>query len=236
MFDQFLSLIKEYPYTIAPFLGLIPALIWLWFWLKEDIHPEPLKMITLSFLGGMVSVILVLPLQKIIYDYVGDSNYTSFFLWATLEEFFKFIMVYFIAISRRVTDEPVDTIIYMIVSALGFVALENTLFLVDQIHTGDLLGIVITGNMRFVGASLLHIITSGTVGIFMAISFYRSRTQKYIYILIGLLLAITLHTIFNISIMNGAEGNIFLVFGIVWVGIIAILLLFEKVKHITKIL
>lgn len=236
MFEQVVPFIKENPYILAPFLGLIPALIWLWFWLKEDIHPEPVKMITLSFLGGMLSVVLVLPLQKLIYDFAGTGDYTSFFLWATLEEIFKFSMVYFIALSRRVTDEPVDTIIYMIISALGFVAMENTLFLIDQIHTWDLIGLTKTGGMRFIGASLLHIMTSGTVGIFMAFSFYKSQIKKYIYIVCGLLVAIILHTLFNISIMNGAEGNIFLIFLVVWIGIIVLLLLFEKIKHITKIL
>lgn len=236
MFEQVVPFIKENPYILAPFLGILPALIWLWFWLKEDIHPEPVKMITLSFLGGMLAVVLVLPLQKIVYDLIGSSDYYAFFLWATLEELFKFIIVYFIALSRRVNDEPVDTIIYMIISALGFVAMENTLFLADQIHTWDLLGLAETGGMRFIGASLLHIMASGTVGIFMALSFYKSQKLKYIYITGGLVTAIILHTLFNISIMKQAEGSIFLVFGLVWIGIIALLLLFEKIKHITKIL
>ena len=227
-----LNLIQQYPFFLAFILGLIPALIWLWFWLKEDIHPEPAKMITLSFIGGMVAVILVLPLQQLIYDYVKTDEYTPFLLWATLEELFKFLMVYFIALSRRVTDEPVDTIIYMIVSALGFVALENTFFLIDQIHAGDLFGIIVTGNMRFIGASLLHIISSGTIGIFMAISFYKNQIQKNIYLVFGIVLAIALHTSFNISIMKISENNIFLTFGFVWIGIIALLIIFEKIKHL----
>src|SRR5574343_193644 len=118
-----LQLIQQYPFFLAFILGLIPALIWLWFWLKEDVHHEPAKMITLSFIGGMVAVILVLPLQQIIYDYLKTDEYTPFLLWASLEELFKFIIIYFIALSRRVTDEPIDTIIYMIVGALGVVAL-----------------------------------------------------------------------------------------------------------------
>ena len=40
-----LDFIQKYPFILAFILGLIPALIWLWFWLKEDIHPEPAKMI-----------------------------------------------------------------------------------------------------------------------------------------------------------------------------------------------
>lgn len=230
--QQFIETLQQYPFFISFILGLIPALIWLWFWLKEDSHPEPAKMITLSFLGGMVAVILVLPLQQIIYDNIKNDSYMPFLLWASLEELFKLIIIYFIALSRRVTDEPMDTIIYMIIGALGFVALENTFFLVDQIHAGDLLGVIITGNMRFVGASLLHIISSATIGIFMAISFYKSQIQKNIYLVCGIILAIALHTLFNISIMKSSDGNIFLTFGFVWIGIIGLLLAIEKIKHL----
>ncbi len=230
-----ISFIKSYPLVIAPILGLIPALVWLWFWLKEDIHPEPAKMLTLSFLGGMAAVILVLPLQRFVYDYIKDENFWAFFIWASLEELFKFGMVYYIALKRRVNDEPVDSIIYMIVSALGFVALENTFFLVDLIHSGDFFGVFITGNMRFVGASLLHIISSGTIGICMALAFYKTKAKKYLYTFFGILIAIILHTSFNIYIMNDTTNNIFLLFGMVWIGIIALLLLFERVKHIKTI-
>ena len=58
---MFLDFLQQYPFILAFILGLIPALVWLWFWLKEDIHPEPAKMITLSFIGGMVAVLFVLP-------------------------------------------------------------------------------------------------------------------------------------------------------------------------------
>ena len=98
-----LNFIQQYPFILAFLLGLIPALIWLWFWLKEDIHPEPAKMITLSFIGGMLAVVFVLPLQQIIYSYVREQNLLAFTLWAILEETFKFGFVYFIALRNKTT-------------------------------------------------------------------------------------------------------------------------------------
>ena len=226
-----LSFIKNYPFILAFLLGLLPALIWLWFWLKEDRHPEPLKMITLSFLGGMLAVLFVLPLQKVIYDYIKGEYVLSFTLWAAIEELFKFIIVYFIALrNKKVTDEPVDNIIYLIISALGFVTLENTLFLIDPIKTGDILGTIINGNLRFVGASLLHIMSSATIGIFIALAFYKNSLEKKLYLISGIISAIVLHSAFNLFIINQKGGNIFLIFGIVWTGIVLLLLLFEKVK------
>ena len=227
-----LTFLKQYPFILAFIIGLIPALVWLWFWLKEDSHPEPAKMITLSFLGGMLAVVFVLPLQKLVYDYIQNQETLSFILWASIEEIFKFAFVYFIALRNKVTDEPVDNIIYLIVSALGFVTFENTLFLIDPIKSGDVIGTIISSNMRFVGASLLHVMSSATIGICMGLSFYKSPARKRESLILGMILAITLHTAFNLFIISGVPGDMLPIFGMVWVGIITILLLFEKVKTI----
>jgi len=228
-----LNFIQQYPFILAFLLGLVPALFWLWFWLKEDIHPEPLKMITLSFLGGMLAVLFVLPLEQLIYDYIRNQNTLAFTLWATVEEIFKFAAVYFIALrNKKITDEPVDNIIYLIISALGFVTFENTLFLIPSIAEGNLLDTLIHGNLRFLGASLLHIIASATIGIFMGLSFYKSSVWRKIYTSCGIIIAIILHTVFNLFIISESQTNIFLIFGGVWFGIILLLLFFEKIKKV----
>ena len=231
---ELINFTEEYPFILAFILGIIPALIWLWFWLKEDIHPEPAKNITLSFIGGMLAVLFVLPLQKIVLDNFGNQENMAFILWAAIEEICKFGFVYFITLRNKVTDEPVDDIIYLIISALGFVTFENTLFLTPLIHNGNFADSIVNGNLRFIGASLLHIMSSATIGICMGLSFYKSKARKIEYLVFGVVLAIMLHTAFNLFIINEVTGNIFLTFGIVWVLIIAILLFFEKVKHLIQ--
>ena len=53
-------------YLIAFAGGILPALIWLWFWLREDREaPEPRGLIALSFAAGMAVVYFVLPIQKL---------------------------------------------------------------------------------------------------------------------------------------------------------------------------
>lgn len=229
---MFLPFIEKYPFVLAFIIGLIPALIWLWFWLKEDVHPEPAKMLTLAFLGGILSVLIVLPIQKVVYDNLRESIFISFTLWASIEELTKFFVIYFIALKRKIVDEPVDDIIYLIVGALGFVTFENTLFLNQLIKDGDFLGTIINGNLRFIGASLIHIISSATIGIMLGLAFYKSKVVKLIYTTVGIVMAIVLHTAFNLFIINRAPGSILFVFGAVWFGIVILLLLFEKVKHI----
>lgn len=228
---SFLEIIKSYPYITAPLFGIIPALFWLWFWIQEDEHPEPYKRLALSFIMGMCIVFVVLPIQKLVSKVITDTS-LLFILWASIEEIFKFTGAWLVGIRSRVSDEPIDPIIYLIATALGFVSLENTLFLLDPLLSGHISEVLITGNMRFIGASLLHIISSSTVGIFVAFSFYKPLKEKIIYGLTGLILAILLHTYFNLFIMNASGNNLFFVFAGVWLCIIVLMLIFEKIKHI----
>jgi len=58
--------------------GILPALIWLWFWLKEDKeNPEPKGLLFLTFILGMIAVIIILPLEKIASGLIiNNPSYT----------------------------------------------------------------------------------------------------------------------------------------------------------------
>ena len=60
------------PIIAAAAGGILPALAWLWFWLREDSdHPEPRRLIALAFLAGMVAVAVVIPLEKSVAPYIA---------------------------------------------------------------------------------------------------------------------------------------------------------------------
>ena len=216
-------------FAIALLGGLLPALFWLWFWLREDKErPEPYLLITLAFLGGMAVVPVTLPLQKLAMQYYYGDNLV--FIWVVLEELLKYSAALLLVLWNRAVDEPIDLIIYMITVALGFSALENALFIFNPLMSGDITGSLLTGNFRFLGATLLHILASGTVGVFMALAYYKPATIKLWWGTIGIAVAIIFHTLFNLFIMDSSGSTVLVVFFCVWVGIIAIMLMFEKVK------
>ncbi|OGZ04492.1 MAG: hypothetical protein A2648_01485 [Candidatus Lloydbacteria bacterium RIFCSPHIGHO2_01_FULL_41_20] len=210
--------------------GILPALLWLWFWLKEDLHPEPRGLLIFSFLAGMCAVIIVLPIEKFFYTRMQDGIWLIT-AWSATEEITKYFAAYFIAFKTRFLDEPMDYVIYMITVALGFAALENTLFLISTIEKSGLAEGLATQNLRFIGASLLHVIGSASIGIAMALSYYRGWFMKKTYLLFGLASAIVLHALFNFFIIKGSGDNIFTVFGFVWVIAVLFLLIFEKIKR-----
>jgi RsiW-degrading membrane proteinase PrsW (M82 family) len=217
--------------------GFIPALVWLFFWLREDhLRPEPLLRITGTFLAGAFAVLLVLPLQKFVDHIVPSMSLTEFGLWAIIEESFKFGAAYFIAIRSLDNDEPLDPLMYMIVAALGFVALENTLFIINPLLQQDIAGSILTGNLRFIGASLLHIVSSSTIGVALALTFYKGHAARFWWTTWAFIVSIFIHTAFNLFIINGNDFGTLMTFATVWAGITILMLIFEKVKTLRRVI
>ncbi|MFA6898280.1 MAG: PrsW family glutamic-type intramembrane protease, partial [Candidatus Paceibacterota bacterium] len=196
------------------------------------LHPEPRGMLLSAFLAGMIVVPVAGWLESQVSDY-RLSLLMTIIIWATIEEMLKFVAAAFCLESKH-CDEPLDPMIYLITAALGFAALENTLFIITPLLKGDIIGSLISGNLRFVGASLLHVCTSGILGASMALVYYRSRKIKNWFLILGVVLAITLHTLFNSFIIDVSNEKVIAVFSVVWMTIILLILIFEKVKTISK--
>lgn len=221
--------------TYALIGGIIPAIIWLLFWLREDAkRPEPKSRIIWTFIAGMVAVMLVLPFQKIVAGIFPGFGFIPFFLWALIEEVFKFGAAYVVALRTLDDDEPLDPLVYMITAALGFVALENTLFILNPLLDQDTGIALLTGGTRFLGASLLHVVASGMVGVSIALSFYKPVRIKIKYAIIGISIAVLAHTAFNLLILNNFGDSSMEVFYLVWACVALLLLFFEKIKTIAR--
>lgn len=232
---------------ISLLIGFIPALIWLFYWLQEDKkHPEPGFRIFSAFIYGMLAVPFALAFQALIntmllqnqqIEIVFQTKYivalSTLIIWATFEELFKYIAAYRAGISKRDNDEPIDPVIYMITAALGFSALENTLFVFAPLLEGFTTTALITGNFRFIGATLLHVASSAIIGMFMAFSYYKKEVIKFEYLIVGFILSIALHTMFNSFIIR-AENFTLIGFITVWIVIIGVIILLEKIKKIYK--
>lgn len=213
--------------------GVLPAILWLLFWLREDSkRPEPRGRIIETFIAGMVAVVIVLPFQKVVATIFPGLGLKQFLLWAILEEVFKFAAAYIVAIRSIDDDEPIDALIYMLTAALGFVALENTLFIWNPLVDQNIIGALLTGGTRFIGASLLHVVASGTVGVYIALAYYKSGMLKVHAAFYGLALAVIFHTAFNMFVLSSFGASGLGIFATVWFGITLLILFFEKIKTI----
>lgn len=226
----------------AVLCGILPPLIWLYFLLKEDSRcPEPRSLIFIAFITGMLAVPLVIPFESIALNYTSshflqcvDTAATclpAIFSWATIEETAKYGLAAIFVLWRRSVDESIDLVIYMITVALGFAALENTLFLLAPFAHGDLTNGFITDNLRFVGSTLLHVVASSAIGFTLAFTYKKPRVLRTFAAAGGLILAISLHTIFNFFIIDQNGSQTIIAFFIVWTGAVLFFALFEILKY-----
>lgn len=233
-----MSALGSYALLIA--LGLLPSFIWLVYWLRKDCHPEPKAMITKVLLLGIMLSPLAIVAQLLAVQMVAKftgmdpdilSNSPWFYLWAALvEEFVKYLAVYFIVIRSPEFDEPVDAMVYMLTAGLGFAAMENILVLSKVIPDGLSATLGILG-LRFAGATLTHVLASSLLGYFIALAWFYFDHRKALF-LFGLALASLFHWIFNLFISQ-MQQDVSLLFSTLLLMAMAFLVsaLFDKIKE-----
>ncbi len=151
-------------------------------------------------------------------------------LWAFVEEIAKFVVVAVIALRARANDEPIDAMIYCIVAAIGFAALENAFFIMDPLSSGEVARAIVSGNMRFIGATLLHIVSSASVGFTIGYVFYKGTLAKISAAIVGIAIAGSIHAAFNLSIINADSMDTLRTFAWVWGAVVILIVLFEEIK------
>jgi len=230
-------------YLLFLFFGFVPSIVWLAFYLRKDAHPEPNSMIRKVFLLGMLatlpaialeltlrSLFALLPLPAgiilILYIFLGV---------ALVEELLKFLVVRVFVYKNKALDEPLDVMLYMIIAALGFAAFENILILFGLGPASPVPNIVALTLVRLVGATFLHALVSGTLGYFLARSFFDPK-KKHWYWGVGLFFAVLLHGFFNFYILKGEGAAKLLVPALILLGLaIFVSLGFRQLKRIIVI-
>jgi len=146
--------------------------------------------LSLNNLGGLSFIILL------IYWFLTISF---------VEEFFKYLVIKIKVINSPHLDEPLDVMLYMVVAALGFAAVENVLYLFGlpgQMSFNKLIdSTLFVDCIRFVGAVFLHTLCSAVIGYCLAMSFYEVKLRK-LWLVVGITIATVLHGLYDFSIMT----------------------------------
>ena len=222
-------------------LGLIPSLVWLYFYSRKDCHPEPKNLLAQTFLMGIIisplAILLQFSFAQLASTVSGISqaatqNTSYFFLWAAVvEEAIKFYAVRMLIMRTPQFDEPIDAMIYMITAGLGFAAMENILVMFRVFPDGTQATLA-TWALRFTGATLLHALSSGLMGYFLAMSwFFRDHKKKLV--VIGLIMATVFHFTFNTFLSAFDNRLTGLVYSTSLLLVMAFLvsILFDKIKE-----
>lgn len=224
-------------------MAFLPPVLWLAFYLYEDHdHPEPKILLLLAFIGGMASALLALLGECFWVAFstgscrsgLGQADpITLLLVVALIEEFVKYLPVKFFIMKRRDFDEPIDGMVYMMTSAMGFAALENLLFVLPIFRQNVFAGLEVS-TTRFLGANLLHALSSGLVGFFLARAYFSPR--RHHFIALGIIIASIFHAAFNYLIMLNiiADQSIIYVVLLLLTMTVMILIDFEKLKKAEK--
>jgi RsiW-degrading membrane proteinase PrsW (M82 family) len=216
-------------------LGLLPGFAWLIFYLSEDPHPEPKRLIIFTFFVGIAFGFFTIIIEQVFsgaMQQIGviELSIISLVGLAFIEEFMKFAAAHFAVGKSPELDEPIDAMIYMIVAALGFATLEN-IGALTNVASGATQGAFIvsafeTASLRFVGATLLHSLTSAIVGYHWALGMVHKKVPHFL--VSGLIIATILHATFNYLILNYADVG----YSILFLLVIGFFVLndFEKLK------
>lgn len=233
--------------------GILPSLIWLFYYLQKDIHPEPKKMILKIFLYGSLITVPVFFIQTGLADILRQLQALAFFAtypivievikWflviALTEEIFKYLIVKVNVLHSYALDEPLDIMLYMVVAALGFAAVENILYLFSPIN-GTSFNLFLRTTftvsfIRFIGATFLHTLCSGLLGYFLALSSIKNKKGPALTI-IGILLATVLHGLYNFSIITLWVPLNFIIPTIIILGLFIFMMYdFDEIKKIKSI-
>jgi RsiW-degrading membrane proteinase PrsW (M82 family) len=227
-------------YLLLIFLGTLPSLIWLAYWLRKDAHPEPKVLITKVLLLGIILSPLAIVFQLLFVQLAAQilgvpsstlSDGPGFYLWAALvEELVKYLAVYFVVLRSPEFDEPVDAMIYMLTAALGFAAMENIL-VINRVLGDGFSATIGLWSLRFAGATLLHALSSALLGYFIALAWFFFAHRKALFV-VGLTLATLFHWSFNLFISQ-MHQSVSLLFSTLLLMAMAFLVstLFDKIKE-----
>lgn len=111
-------------------LALLPVAVVLWFVYFKDKRKEPLRTLAFTFMWGTLTVIPVVIIE-LLFD-TSNPFVENFLVVAPTEEFFKFLVVMLYVWKHKDFDDSFDAIVYCVTASLGFAAIENLFYVLDN--------------------------------------------------------------------------------------------------------
>ena len=198
--------------SIRLFLAILPVVLILIFVYNKDKSKEPLGLLLKLFGLGILSCFLVLAIssgmEKIFPFMKGDIDKKSFldtllyaFIGVALvEEFCKWLMLYFQGYKSKEFGELYDILVYAVFVSLGFAFFENILYIVGNEEISIAL-------LRAVSAVPGHACDAVFMGYYLNLAKqfnYKDRKDlERKYIILSILIPALLHGIYDFCLMSG---------------------------------
>ncbi|MCL2530468.1 MAG: PrsW family intramembrane metalloprotease [Coriobacteriia bacterium] len=193
--------------TLIPMLAGVMAL--------DRLEPEPRHLLVMVFLWGagasvVLSIIFSLLGEVILRPGLGDDVEiaSAIVIAPIIEEITKALVLFGLFWWRRSEINGItDGVVYAAVCGLGFAAAENIGYYIAAAFEGggaSMAGVFI---LRGILSPFCHPVFTAMTGISLAIAIHQqNRAVRFFLPLAGLVLAISLHSIWNASALIGIEA------------------------------
>lgn len=176
--------------AIAPGLALFS-----YFYLRNQMATEPRKTLFRTFIFGLLITFPIMFIQYVLQEeeLITNPFFLNVVFSSTMEEFFKWFIIFAFIYRHVEFDDPYDGILYGAAASLGFATMENLLYLLT-------FGID-TAFMR----ALLPVSSHALFGVVMGYYFGKSkftknnRSMEYLVLSIGA--PLLLHFAYNSILM-----------------------------------
>lgn len=189
-------------------LAIAPGLaICIFIYYKDKYNKEPVWMLLLAFIMGVLSILPAVIIQlawgsdigKIQQQGVLSVAFFSFCIVALSEEGSKFMMLRLFIYPRKHFDDPFDGIVYAVMVGMGFATIENIAYVYEH-------GLG-TGILRMFLSVPAHGTFAVLMGYFVGLAKFKN-TGKTVYFLMAVLLPVLFHGSFDFFIFVANGGLI----------------------------
>jgi RsiW-degrading membrane proteinase PrsW (M82 family) len=192
--------------AIAPGLALA-----IYIYYRDKFEKEPMKILVMSFLFGILSAVPALILEIFIgvLPIIQQNVFLqAFFGIALIEEGCKMFFVLIFAYRKKVFNEPFDGITYAVMVSMGFATIENIFYVLEG---GAQLAI-----MRAITAVPAHATFAIIMGYFLGLAKF-THQHKLFYWMLALVCSTFLHGAYDYFLLQNSIPGL-------WIGAIVSLI------------
>jgi RsiW-degrading membrane proteinase PrsW (M82 family) len=200
--------VAGFAFALVPVAIVVPALLWL-----DRLEAEPVGQLLFAFgWGAVVATFVALLVNSyslaVINASGGTFSTTSVVVAPWVEETAKGLGVLVILLwRRRDFDGVVDGIVYAGLVGCGFAFTENVLYLGRSLQESGTAGLALTFVLRGVFGPFAHPMFTMATGVGLGVASRTARPPlRVVAPLLGLVVAVILHGLWNLSAVAGLRG------------------------------
>ena len=199
------------PFVLVTFLAALafPLILLVIFWL-DRYEPEPTRYRLAAIgWGGVVAVILSFVIESAASLVTGDESFATYAIVApVVEETGKGLFLVAVVLLRREQIHGLlDGVVYGALVGVGFAFVEDIVYYLSALNEGGASALTVTVVLRGVMSPFAHPLFTSATGLGFGIGVTsKSPAKRVVAPVLGFLVAVTLHGIWNGSTLYGTRN------------------------------